>query len=182
MTLTEEDFGLSRGLPLDALDRLVQLHQETCRTNRLARFLGSAVHAAFLFMLMAAATVMLTKGHAIGRNFSWALLILIGVAGLLFCNIRTHAALSAQAPFLRAAKTLRLVFLYMGLAWGTGAFLVLPADAQILPVLFFVAFPSVALAFLVPDAAGFSVFLVPNGLMVIATALIRAPIPMPCST
>jgi len=61
----------------------------------------------------------------------------------------------------------------MGFGWGAGAFLVLPADLGILAVLLFVALPGIALAFFLPDAAGFTFFQVPAGLMVIGAALIR---------
>ena len=175
MALTDDgSLSYSSSLPLDALDQLVRLHRETRQTDRLARFLAGAVHAAFLFMLMTALVLILARNHAIGRDFSWTLLILIGVMGFLRCYIRTHAALSHPAPFAKAASALRLVLLYMGVAWGAGAFLVLPAQLGVLDVLLFMALPSLALALILSDAAGFTFFLVPAGLMVIAAALIRA--------
>jgi hypothetical protein len=174
MALTDDDHSrlLSSSLPLDALDQLARLHRETRETSRLARFLASSVHAAFLFMLMSALVLFLGRTETIGRDFSWALMILVGVLALLECYIRTHAALFSGAPSARA-KELRMVFLYMGFGWGAGAFLVLPADPGTLAVLLFMALPGAALAFLLPDAAGFTFFLVPAGLMVIGAALIR---------
>jgi hypothetical protein len=175
MALTDDGLlSHSSSLPLDALDQLVRLHRETRQSDRLARFLAGAVHAAFLFMLMTTLVLVLARNHTIGRDFSWALLILIGVMGFLRCYIRTHAALSHPASFARTANALRLVLLYTGVAWGAGAFLVLPAQLGVPDVLFFMAIPSLALALIVTDAAGFTLFLVPAGLMVIAAALIRA--------
>jgi hypothetical protein len=174
MALTDDDHShlLSSSLPLDALDQLARLHRETRETSRLARFLASSVHAAFLFMLASALVLLLGRTETIGRDFSWALMILVGVLALLECYIRTHAALFSGAPSARA-KELRMVFLYMGFGWGAGAFLVLPADPGTLAVVLFMALPGVALAFLLPDAAAFTFFLVPAGLMVIGAALSR---------
>jgi hypothetical protein len=175
MALTDGDHSrlLSSSLPLDALDQLARLHRESRETSRLARFLASSVHAAFLFMLMSALVLFLGRTETIGRGFSWALMILVGVLALLECYIRTHAALFSGAPSARA-KELRMVFLYMGFGWGAGAFLVLPADPGILAVLLFVALPGAALAFLLPDAVGFTFFMVPAGFTVIGAALIRS--------
>jgi len=175
MALTDGDHSrlLSSSLPLDALDQLARLHRESRETSRLARFLASSVHAAFLFMLMSALVLFLGRTETIGRGFSWALMILVGVLALLECYIRTHAALFSGAPSARA-KELRMVFLYIGFGWGAGAFLVLPADPGILAVLLFVALPGAALAFLLPDAVGFTFFMVPAGFMVIGAALIRS--------
>lgn len=174
MALTDDDYShlLSSSLPLDALDQLARLHRETRETSRLARFLASSVHAAFLFMLTSALVLVLGRSQTIGRDFSWALMILIGVLALLECHIHVHAALFSAAPSARV-RELRLVFLYLGFAWGAGAFLVLPADPGILSVFIFIALPSAALAFLVPDATAFTLFLVPAGLMAIGAALIR---------
>lgn len=174
MALTDDDH--SRFLPssfsLDALDELARLHHETRQTNRLARFLASAVQAAFLFMLMAVLVFVLERGQTMGRNFSWALLILAGVLMLLHRHIRTHAALFSPAPLERVAGELRLVFFYMGVAWGAGAFLVLPADPGVLAVVLFMMLPGVALAFFLPDTAAFTLFLAPAGLVTMGAALV----------
>lgn len=175
MALTDQDkyHALMASLPLDALDRLALLHRETRQTTHLARFLASSVHAAFLFMLMTVLAFLLARTESIGRDFSWAVLILAGVLAILQCHVRAHAALFSEAP-TSAAKELRVVFLYMGLAWGAGAFLVLPADSGILAVLLFTALPGLTLAFLLADTTSFTLFLVPSGLMVIGAALIRS--------
>ena len=174
MALTDDDHShlLSSSLPLDALDQLARLHRETRETSRLARFLASSVHAALLLMLASALVLVLWRRETIGRDFSWALMILVGVLALLECYIRTQAALFSGTPAARV-KELRLVFLYMGVAWGAGAFLVLPPDPSVLSVFLFIACPGAVLAFLIPDAAAFTLFLVPAGLMAIGAALVR---------
>jgi len=174
MALTDEDGAdfISSSLKLDALDQLARLHRETRQTDRLARFLASSVHAALLFMLSTMLVLLLGRTESLGRDFSWALMILMGVLALLECYVRTHAALFSGAPAARA-KELRLIFLYMGFAWGAGAFLVLPPDPGTLAVIPFMTLPAMALAFLLPDAMGFTLFLAPAGLMTISAALIR---------
>src|SRR5581483_8538531 len=83
-------------------------------------------------------------------------------------------ALFTDAPLERTAKELRLIFFYLGLAWGAGAFLVLSAAAQPLAVVLFTAVPGLALAFLLADAMGTVLFLIPAGLMTMGGAAIRA--------
>jgi hypothetical protein len=174
MALTDDDYShlLSSSLPLDALDQLARLHRETRETSRLARFLASSVRAALLLMLASALVLLLGRSQTIGRDFSWALMVLVGVLALLECYIHTHAALFSVSPAARV-KELRLIFLYIGVAWGAGAFLVLPPDPGVLSVFLFIAGLGVALAFLVPDATAFTLFLVPAGLMAIGAALVR---------
>jgi hypothetical protein len=174
MALTDDDYSsrITSSLPLDALDQLSRLHHETRQTHAHARFLASSVHAALLFMVSAILVLLLARTESLGRDFSWALMILLGVLALLECYVRTHAALFSEASSARV-KELRLVFFYMGLVWGAGAFLALPADPGPLSVFLFMALPSAILAFLVPDAWGFTLFLAPAGLITIAAALTR---------
>ena len=106
-----------------ALDQLARLHVETSEASRLVKFLRSSVHAASLFMLMGACVLFLGGGPTIGQNFSWAVLVLIGVMALLYSYIRTNAAVFDRTPVSEAARNLRAIFFYMGLAWGAGAFL-----------------------------------------------------------
>ena len=175
MALTDEDksYALAASLPLDALDRLARIHRETRQTSHLTRFLASSVHAAFLFLLMTVLVLLLARTETIGRDFCWAVMILAGVLALLQRQIRAHAALFSEVP-MSTAKELRMIFLYMGFAWGAGAFLVLPATSGTLAVLLFTAVPGLTLALLLADAASFTLFLVPSGLTVIGAALIRS--------
>ena len=175
MALTDDDYSrvMPSSLPLDALDQLTRLHRETIETSHLARFLASSIHAAFLFMVMAGLVILLEPSQTLGRDFSWALMILAGVLALVHRYIGTHAALFSNTPLARTAKELRVVFFYMGFVWGMGAFLVLPVQAAPLAVVLFAVAPGLALAFVLADAMGPALFLIPAGLMVIGAALIR---------
>jgi len=175
MALTDGDKSrlLSSSLPLGALDQLVRLHHETRQTNRLTRFLMAAAHAALLFMAMTILVLFLAQGQSMARDFAWALMVLIGVLALLRCHIRAHAAPFSEQSFIAAAKELRLLFFYMGIAWGAGALLVLPVDVTPWPVVLFVSLPGLMLALFIPDTMGFTCFLLPMGCIVMGTVLLR---------
>jgi hypothetical protein len=161
-------------LPLAALDQLARLHVETSQASRLMVFLRSAVHVASLFMLMGTCVLFLGGGATIGHNFSWAVLILIGVTGLLYSYIRTDAAVFDRAPVSEAARTLRALLFYMGLAWGAGAFLAVPPDLSLLRAVLFAVMPTFLLALMLNDMAGLAAFLVPAGALTIGAAFIRS--------
>jgi hypothetical protein len=147
-------------LPMAALDRLVHLHVETSEASRLTLFLRSSVHVASLFMLMGTCVLFL-GGASFVQNFSWAVLILLGVAALLYSHIRNMAAAFDRAPASEAARNLRLILFYMGLAWGAGAFLAVPAAFPAYQAIPFAVLPVFLLAFMLNDAAGLVAFLVP---------------------
>jgi hypothetical protein len=160
-------------LPLDALDRLARLHAESSEASRLARLLRNSIHAASLFMLMGSC-VLLLGGGTMARNFLWAVLILAGVVGLIHSYIRTTAAFLDRAPFSVAARNLRATFLYLGQAWGAGAFLVLPSALPILTAILFAGVPAMALALLLNDAKSLAAFQIPVGLLTIGAAFALA--------
>ena len=177
MALTNDDNALvgraQSALPLAALDQLARLHDETSNASRLALFLRASVHAAALFMLMGGLVLLLGGGTTIGREFSWGVLVLVGVVALLHSYIRTNAAVFDRAPVTQAAQKLRFVLFYMGIAWGAGAFLALPADLPTLPALLFAVLPTLALALLLNDTVGLCAFLAPCSLVAIAAAMLR---------
>jgi hypothetical protein len=161
-------------LPHVALEQLAHLHRETRQTSRIAKFLGSAVHAASAFMLMGGFVLLWSGGQTLGRNFAWAVLVLAGVAALIYSFIRSHAAAFARGPASAAARMLRATLFYMGIAWGTGAFLALPVHAATATVLLFALLPALVLAALLHDPAGLAAFQIPASLLAIAAALAGA--------
>lgn len=179
MALTEDDNILHPHakplpvLPLDALDRLARLHAETSQASRLAMLLRNSIHAASLFMLMGSC-VLLLGGGTMGRNFLWAVSILAGVVGLIHSYIRTNATAFGRAPFSVAARALRATFLYMGLSWGMGAFLVLPPALPAFEAILFAGAPALVLALLLNDAKSLAAFQVPAGLLTIGAAFTLA--------
>jgi len=157
--------------PQAALDRLARLYAESREASHRARLLRNSIHAASLFMLMGSC-VLLLGGGTIGRNFLWAVSILAGVVGLIHSYIRTNAAAFDRAPFSVAARNLRATILYMGVAWGMGAFLVLPSGLPALEAILFAGVPALALALLLNDAKALAAFQVPAGLLTIGAAFV----------
>ena len=160
-------------LPLDALDRLARLHTESSEAGRLARLLRNSIHAASLFMLMGSC-VLLMGGGTMGRNFLWAVLVLAGVVGLIVSYIRTNAAAFDRAPFSVSARNVRATLLYLGIAWGAGAFLALPPELPALQAILFAVVPALLLALLLNDAKGLAAFQAPAGLMTIGAAFMQS--------
>ena len=174
MALTKDDNILPQlkplpVLPLDALDRLARLHAESSQANRLARLSRNSIHAASLFMVLGSC-VLLMGGGGIGRNFLWAVSVLAGVVALIYFYIRTNATAFDRAPFSVAARNVRGTLLYLGIAWGAGAFLVLPSGLSIVAAAFFALTPALALALLLKDAKGLAAFQIPAGLLTLGAA------------
>ncbi len=179
MALTKDDNILHPSakplpvLPQAALDRLARLYAESSEASHLARLLRNSIHAASLFMLMGSC-VLLLGGGTMGRNFLWAVSILAGVVGLIHSYIRTNASAFDRAPFSVAARNLRATFLYLGLAWGMGAFLVLPSELPAFEAILFAGVPALALALLLNDAKALAAFQIPTGLLTIGAAFLLA--------
>ena len=161
-------------LPVAALDQLARLHVETSEVSRLILFLRSSVHVASVFMLMGTCVLFLGGGATIGYNFCWAALVLIGVAALLYSHIRANAAAFDRAPVSEAARHLRMTLFYIGLAWGSGAFLATPPAVSALQAILFAVAPTLLLALLLKDAGGLAAFLAPAGALTIGAAFTRS--------
>ena len=161
-------------LPVAALDQLARLHAETSQASRLTLFLRSSVHTASLFMLMGTCVLFLGGGSSFAHNFSWAALILAGVAALLFSYIRNTAAAFDRAPVSDAARNLRVILFYMGLAWGSGAFLATPNEFPVYQAILFVAIPVMLLAPILKDTGGLFAFLVPASAWTVYAAFARS--------
>ena len=161
-------------LPLAALDQLERLHVETSEASRLTVFLRSSVHVASLFMLMGTCMFLLGGSVSFARNFSWAVLILLGVGALLYSYIRNMAAAFDRAPVSEAARNLRITLFYMGLAWGAGAFLAVPAIFPAYQAILFAIIPVLLLALMLNDTAGLLAFLLPTGALTIYAAFARS--------
>ena len=166
--------GPLAALPSAMLDQLARLHREANQASRATKFLGSAVHAASAFMMMGGSVLLWGGGQSIGRNFSWAVLILIGVGALLVSFIRTHAAAFDRVPVSVAARTLRGIVFYLGAAWGAGAFLVLPDEPMAMTAILFAILPALVLAGLLRDLAALAAFQISVSLLT-AAALFTGP-------
>jgi hypothetical protein len=127
------------------LTRLGQLHDETARTAYLANLLGRAPYVTALLAVAAIATAFISAAPA-AELTTWLVLVLIGVA----TTARAYSR-AIQAPFelhmLKGfARDFAATLVYLGVAWGAGAILVLPQSASLLTLLAFGAGTSALLA------------------------------------
>ena len=126
--------------PASVLARLAQLHAEAVDTARLANLLGRSAYAIAALGALAI-TALAVHGRTAAPSIAWAILMAVGLLAMV------HAyALAIRQPFERAAlhafsQDLRACLLYVGFAWGAGAFLVLSASASGIAVLLFAAAP-----------------------------------------
>ena len=165
--------------PAAAFDQLARLHVETSEVGRLVMFLRASLNSASLFMLMGTCVLFLGGDATMPRNFAWATIMLAGVVGLLYSYIRTNAAVFDRAPVSVSARHLRLIFLYMGFAWGAGAFLAVPAMLPSFEAVLFAAIPTLLLALILHDGPATLAFLMPAGLLTLASAFLHSwPHPM----
>jgi hypothetical protein len=159
------------GVPGEALARLSALHHQAGRDLHLAQFLASAPRFCIALMLAGAATLIWAShdGNGLDADFIWATSILLGIAAMTRSTIRGFARHPSGVPLEDAASELRILLLYMGMAWGSGAFLVMPP----LPVSAFVFAigPSLACALIFQCEKGVIAFSAPTILLTAGSTL-----------
>jgi hypothetical protein len=158
-----EHVALQIAQPLETrspIARLAELHAEAQETARLANLLGRSVHAAAALVVMGIGTMALT-GAVTAENLTWLVFVLIGAAAIARSWRQTM-----HQPFERAAlksfsHDLDAIMAFAGTAWGAGAFLALPAGANIGAVLLFAAGGSAVVAVLLREHKSSLHFLAP---------------------
>jgi hypothetical protein len=114
-------------IPHEALARLPMLHSEAGRNLHLSQFLARSPQLCVALMLAGALILLWADGN-LKADFTWAMLVLVGVVGMTRNYIRGFARSLRRVPLQEAASDLRLLLLlYTGAAWGAGALLVMPA-------------------------------------------------------
>lgn len=151
-------------LPHAALSRLPQLHEESRLAMRRAGLLSRAVPAAGTLLGMGSVAALAGGGH-LGPVFIWSVLVLGGICAVLVSHLRTVAVFKDMAG---SAADLRAILLYLGVAWGAGAFLALSPEA--LRISAFAVVPTLALALLLRDRPAILAFGGPATILA-ATAL-----------
>jgi hypothetical protein len=154
-------------VPHGALARLPQLQAESQRALARARLLARAVPAAGLLLAMGAPAALM-GGAPLATAFVWSAMVLAGIAAIVHNHLRGQVSLAGSTADLTA------LLLYMGFAWGTGAFLALAPGLAFWPLVLtvFAALPSLAMALLLRDARA-AAFIVPVALLALAAALAR---------
>lgn len=158
---------------IGALAKLKLLHNEAEETARLANLLGRSLYAGIALPVLAILTIGLSVEMRPDSQLVWCLFV-SAVAGSMLLAYR-HAM---RSPFERAAlkdyaKDLSAILLFAGFAWGSGAFLALPADTAWVPAIMFVAAPSIIIAYLLRDREALMLFLAPSAALTVIASLLK---------
>ncbi|MEO8300878.1 MAG: hypothetical protein ABI608_03745 [Rhizomicrobium sp.] len=175
----ETAFPAARPVPHAALARLSELRGQARQDICLLQFLARAPQACLILLAAGTAVWAWTRLSA-GRTtleseFIWVLLVLIGIAAITGLHIHSYARGGAPMPLDEAAAKLRRLLFYTGMAWGSGAFLMLPALPAPLLAIGFAAGPSLALTLLLGDQKGATAFNAPVTLATASAACLGGP-------
>jgi hypothetical protein len=157
----------------NAVARLAILHAEAKETARLGSLIDRSLHAAIALPLAATLAITISSAGAAPR-VAWAVLVV--VASLAIARAYANAV---GRPFERAAlhafsQDLTAVIFYSGFAWGTGAFLVLPASAPVGAALVFAAAPALGIGLLLRERKAVLFFLAPAAALTSCACLLRS--------
>lgn len=152
--------------------RLAELHREAEETARLANLLGRSFHAAVALPLLAAATLT-AGGVGPAESAAWMVFILAGSAAIGFCWRRTIAQPFERVALRSFSQDLSAILVFLGFAWGAGAFLALPADASIGIVVLFAAGAGAVLAVLLRERECVFLFLAPTAALASFACVLR---------
>jgi len=146
----------------DSLARLSTIYREAEETARLANLLGRSLHVAIALSVLAAATLILA-GAGLEREASWAVFMIVAM-GAILTAYRRAIAQPFERPALKSfAQDLNAILLFAGFAWGSGAFLALPAEASAGLVVLFAAGGAAFVAVLLREGSAALLFLAPAG-------------------
>ena len=155
-----------------ALALLPRLHEEAVETARLANVMGRVPEAAGVLAALGALTLGASLGStALAPLLAWSLFVGIGAIMLLVLFARSQAA-PFDLTFLRGyAADVNAALLYVGFAWGAGAFLAVPAGAGATGLILFAVTGVAAMAAVLRAKAPTLYFLIPGlGLPIMAAA------------
>ena len=147
-----------------ALQSLPRLHAEAGTNLRLATFLARSAPATLILMLAGVVALALTSlagGGTLKADFAWAAMLLFGIIAMICSHIRGFARSLRRVPLEEAAADLRMLLFYVGAAWGSGAFLIMPALPAPALALAFGLLPGIALALCLKDPRGVAFFVLP---------------------
>jgi len=154
-------------VPAAALRRLPALHDESRLALRRAGLMMRAVPAAGSLLVLGTLTAMF-GGGSLAPAFAWSVLVCLGVAAVLISHLR---AASVFRDLPGSAADMRAILLYLGLAWGAGAFLALAPEPAL--IVAFAALPALMLGLMLGDVPGLVAFAVPVLAASVAALLLR---------
>ena len=153
-----------RAIPHAALARLATLRDQANHDLGLLQFLARAPQACLVLLAASASLLVWTRLSAnsasLEREFIWVSSVLIGIVAMTGLHIHNYARGAAPMPLPKAAAALRRLLFLSGIAWGSGAFLVMPGLSPVLAIAF-ATVPSLALGLLLGDQKGTTAFAAP---------------------
>lgn len=157
--------------------RLAQLHREAEETARLANLLGRAPYAGAIL----AVSTGLTAGLVLPEDspaglITWVVLVALAVGAIALAYRQAIRAPFERAPLAAFSRDLVAVLTYAGFAWGSGAFLVLPAGTDAFVALAFALVPPALVAGLLRARSATLPFLATAALLA-AFAMVLRPLP-----
>jgi hypothetical protein len=160
-------------IPYEALARLSHLHGEARADLSLNGMLARSPQACVLLMV-GGALVLMASDASLKCDFAWAAALLMGVLAMTRNYIRGFARSLRRVPLQEAASDLRTLLLYTGMAWGTGAFVVMPGLPSPAFAIAFAILPCFAIALILRDEKGATAFCIPIMILSAAAALMQA--------
>jgi len=164
---------VAASIPHDALARLPGLTRELSRDLALQRFLARSPVACVALMLAGAAALLLA-GPSLKAGFGWSVLLLTGITAMVRNFIRGAARSLRRVPLQEAAHDLRALLLYSGVAWASGAYVLMPDLPSPALAVSFAVTPALALALILKDDKGIIAFTAPATFGVAAAAILGA--------
>jgi hypothetical protein len=142
---------------------------------RRAGLLARTIPVAGLLLALGAITALL-GGGTLGATFLWSVAVIGGVIAVIASYLRTTAVFKDMAG---SAADLRAILLYLGVAWGLGAFLALAA--QPVALIAFAVIPTMGVALLLRDNPAIASFAGPVTLLTAAACLLRLDSAIPAA-
>ena len=155
----------ARAIPYAALARLPALRNQASHDLGLLQFLARAPQACLILLAAGTGALVWTRLGAssapLEREFVWAASVLAFIAAITGLHILSYARGGAPMPLDKAAARLRWLLFYTGMAWGSGAFLIMPDLPSPALAVGFAAVPGVAMGLLLRDQKGTTAFAAP---------------------
>lgn len=153
--------------------KLKSLHAEAEETARLANLLGRSLYAGIALPVLGILTLGLSIDMSPAPQLVWCGFV-AAVAGAMLLAYRHAMKKPFERPALKDfAKDLSAILLFAGFAWGSGAFLALPAGTLAIAAILFVASPSIIVAYLLRDREALFLFLAPTAVLTIIASLLK---------
>jgi hypothetical protein len=154
------------------LAQLRAVHDEALETSRLANLLGRTLYLGMLLPVLLLAALLLAA-PPLTRALSFGAIVLMGVGALSYACRNAMGAPFERQALKKFSADLDAILLYIGFAWGAGAFLILPANTEPATAVLFSACTAALVASVVREREAVLMFAAPAGLLTALAAFLR---------